>query len=150
MTDTNNEDPLKVILVDDVKKQNRARELLANILRGRGEIDSKTGELELLPDAYNSSVADTILILLCGKLAQKLLAENFGKKESEIDEKMTQKEISDFLVTIEKGTIRSSLHYLRSKDRLIKNEDGKNFIASGQLQKIRERLLNKSRDKKNE
>jgi len=148
MTDASKKDPLETILVDGVEKQNRARGLLASILKGRVEIDNGTGELELLPDAYGSSVVNTILILLCGKLAQKLLAERLGKKASGIDEKMTQKEISDFLVTIEEGTVKSSLHYLRNKDRLIKNEGGKNFVSLPQLEKVKDKLSSFSKGEK--
>lgn len=139
MTDVNNQDPLEVILVDSVKKQDLAKELLASILKGHAEIESKTGVLELLPATYDLSVADRILILLCGRLAQKLLATKLSKKESDFDEKVSQKEISAFLVTSDPGTIKASLHNLRDKN-LIKNENGKNFITPSHLQKIHERL----------
>lgn len=134
-------DPLGVILVDESTRQDRARELLAFILKGRAEINSITGELNLLPDAYSTSVANTILILLCGKLAQKLLFD----KKIEIDEKMSQGQIVEFLNTIELGTIKSSLHNLR-KEYLVKNESGKNFVAIPQLEKIRNKVTDKSSD----
>lgn len=139
MIDVSDQDPLEVILVDSIKKQDRAKELLAKILKEHAEIDSKTGILELLPSTYNLSVADTILILLCGKLAQKLLATKLNKKESDFDEKASQKEISEVLATSDPGTIKASLHNLRDKN-LIKNENGKNFVTLSHLPKILERL----------
>jgi hypothetical protein len=145
MTDLVNNDPLKVILVDETTRQNRTREFLASILKGRVEIDSKTGTLELLPDVYDLSASDIILVLLCGKLAQKLLGESLDKKNSEINERMGQKEITEFLISIEPGTIKSSLHNLRDREHLVKNEDGKNFVAIPQLEKIKDRL---SKEKK--
>lgn len=135
-------DPLEAILVNEATKQDRARELLASILRGRAEINSTTGELDLLSDAYSTSVANTILILLCGKLAQKLLFD----KKIEIDEKMSQGEIVEFLNTIELGTIKSSLHNLR-KEYLVKNDSGKNFVAIPQLEKIKDKLIYRANNK---
>jgi len=138
--DNRKKDPLEAaVLVDQVKKQNRARELLADILQGRVEIDSKTGDLELLPETYKLSVTDIILVLLCGKLAQKLLAAKLKRGKSEINEKMSQKEIIGFLTTVGPGTIKASLHNLRNKN-LIRNEEGKNFVSLPQLQKIKDRV----------
>ncbi|KKR76872.1 MAG: hypothetical protein UU21_C0002G0003 [Candidatus Levybacteria bacterium GW2011_GWA2_40_8] len=140
MDPNNTTDPLAAILVDETTKRDRAREILAAILKDRVEINSTTGELELLPKAYEISVANTILILLCGKLAQKLL---FDQKKT-IDEKMSQSEIGEFLTSVEYGTVKSSLHNLRGQ-HLIKNENGKNFVAMGQLQKIKDSLAGRNK-----
>lgn len=144
MNSVDNQDPLEVILVDSAKKQDRAKELLASILKGYAEIDTKTGILELLPITYDLSVADMILILLCGRLAQKLLATRLDKNESDFDEKISQKEIFAFLTTSDPGTIKASLHNLRDKN-LIKNEDGKNFVTVSHLSRIYQRLNQKSK-----
>ena len=68
MPDDTKKDPLEGLLVDEIARQNRAKELLAGILSGRVVIHSKTGVLDLLPEAYEVSASDTILILLCAKL----------------------------------------------------------------------------------
>ena len=137
----NKKDPLEAaVLVDEATKQNRVRKLLANILRGRVEIDSN-GELEILPDVYEMSVADIILILLCAKLAQKLLTTKLKGGKVRTSEKMSQKDITDFLTTSDPGTIKASLHNLRNKN-LIRNDEGKNFVSPPQLQKINDRLFN--------
>jgi len=137
-------DPLEAaVLVDQATKQNRVRKLLADILRGRVEIDSN-GDLELLPETYKLSVADIILIFLCGKLAQKLLLEKLESGKTEISERISQKDIIEFLTTIDPGTIKASLHNLRNKN-LIRKEEGKNFVSPPQLQKIKDRLSNSAK-----
>jgi len=139
-------DPLEeAVLVDQATRQNRVRKLLADILKGRVEIDPK-GDLELLPETYELSVADIILILLCGKLAQKLLTTRLKKEKDKISEKMPQKDIIEFLMTNDPGTIKASLHNLRNKN-LIRNEEGKNFVSPSQLQKIKDRLSSSAKGK---
>lgn len=142
MPDDTKKDPLEGLLVDEIARQNRAKELLAGILSGRVVIHSKTGELDLLPEAYEVSASDTILILLCAKLAQKFLSSKIDKKEKDFSGKMPQGDILKFLGTVEAGTIKSSLFNLR-KDGFIKNEAGENYVAESQLPKISERLQKK-------
>jgi len=132
-----NKSPLEDLVVDTASRVERSEQVLKEILKEFVEITKEDGSLNLLPAAFDLSPQSTILILLCGRLAQKLL----GKLPKNQDEKMTQDEIIKRLPTINEGTIKSSLNRLRRpKNRLIDKENGKNFVRLQQLERIKRKI----------
>ncbi len=129
------DDPLTALIVDESTRIDRARQLLASILKPYVEISSQSGELSLLSAVFELPPQDQILVVMCGRLAQKLL----NKLPDGQDEKISQTEVMNLLPAIPDGTIKSSLKKLR-EENLIMNEDRKNFISLGHLVKIQKRL----------
>lgn len=132
---TNNNDPLEAILVDGRAKTDRAKELLVSILKPFLEIDRESGELNILPRSYDLPTQEIILVLLCGRLAQKLL----DKLPKDQDEKLAQKEVIKILPTVPVGSIKVGLKRLRDS-HLIGSEGGKSFVGFQHLEKIKEKL----------
>ncbi|GEM_PF-4864119 len=135
-----NDDPLRSIVVDETERVNRARHMLATILQSYAEISEQTGELTLLLPVYELPPKEQILIVLCGRLAQKYL----NKLPSGQDEKFSQTEIVQMLPTMPIGTVKSNLKRLRDEN-FITNTEKKNFVSAGHLVKIQNRIkaLNK-------
>lgn len=138
----NNKDPLENILVDETTKTDRAKQLLVSILQSRVEISEKSGKLEILPETYSLSTQNIVLVLLCGKLAQKLL----GKLPSKENEMLSQQEIIQILSTIPQGSLKVALKRLRDA-HYIGNKEKKNFVEFSQLQKIKEKLVKNNSNK---
>ena len=130
-----NNDPLESILVDSKTKLSRTKELLATILKPFAEIDRESGELNILPESYDLTNEDLIIVFLCGRLAQNLLE----KLPSGQDEKLSQKEIIKALQTIPSGSIKAGLKRLRD-NHFIKNEEGRNFVEFQHLERISRRF----------
>jgi len=129
------DDPLEGLIVDEAIRMDRARELLAGILKTFIEISAQSGDLSLLPKAYELPPQEQILVLLCGRLAQKYL-EKLPKGK---DEKMSQVEILTALPALPHGTVKGYLKKLRDEN-FIMNADKKNFVSPGHLSKIEKRL----------
>ncbi len=129
------DDPLTALIVDEATQFDRARAILASILKPYVEITAESGSLVLLSSLYELPVREQILVLLCGRLAQKLL----GKLSEKEDEKLSQAEIMRFLPAVATGTIKSQLNFLRSENYVI-NDDRKNYVSLGLLAKIEKRL----------
>lgn len=129
---TNDSDPLMDLVIKKEESEEITRRLLKEILGSWVFINEETKKLEFIPDTYSLSPADQILVLLSGKLAQKML----GFVENE---KISQGKIVEFLEMIEEGTVKSSLHRLR-KDHFVKKDGVGNFVSLPQLQKIKLRL----------
>jgi len=130
-----NKNPLEELVVDAKSRVERSEQVLSEILKGFVEIAKEDKSLHLLPVAFELSAQNTILILLCGRLAQKLL----GKLPKNQDEKMTQNELIKKLPTISEGTVKASLNRLR-KISLIDKKNGKNFVSSQHLERIKRRI----------
>lgn len=129
------DDPLTSLVVDEAIRMDRARQLLRDILRPFVEISRQSGDLSLLPKSYELPAQEQILVLLCGRLAQKYL-EKVPKDE---DEKLSQTEILHALPALPQGTVKACLKRLRDEN-FIMNTDKKNFVSPGHLSKIEKRL----------
>ncbi len=132
----NNKSPLKKLLADKVARKEYTEQLLAAILAPFVEIDEEKGELYFKPNFYELSARQQVIILLCGRLAQKLLG--FGDTEG-----FTQAEIAGVLKHVPKGTIKSSLYGLRQAE-YARAVEGINIIDERQLKKIKEEFLGSS------
>ena len=137
-----NKTPLEDLVVDAAARAERSEQVLSEILKGFVEITQEDGSLYLLPMAFELSAQNIILILLCGRLAQKLL----GKLPKTQDEKMTQNEIMENLPTISEGTVKASLSRLRGIP-LIDKRDGKNFVSTQHLERIKRRIDDEKKQK---
>lgn len=129
------DDPLLSIVVDESTRIDRARHILAAILNGYVEISQQTGEMSLLPPVYELPPKEQILIVLCARLAQKLLA----KLPEGHDEKLSQSEVMEILPTLPSGTVKTCLWWLRDK-RFIANIDKKNCVTPAHLSRVQGRL----------
>lgn len=134
------DDPLTSLVVDEAIRMDRVRQLLADILKPFVEISAQSGDLSLLTKTYELPAQEQILVLLCGRLAQKYL-EKLPKGE---DERLSQTEILRSLPALPQGTVKACLKRLRDEN-FIMNTDKKNLVSPGHLSKIQSRLTKLSK-----
>lgn len=133
----NNSDPLESLLVDEIELESKTRRMLADILKPYASINKQTGKLNF-GDTGELSHRHLILVLLCGRLAQKLL----NKLPKEASEKLSQAEIIEDLKEkfgVSEGSVKSNLHRLR-QDKLIGYINGKNYVDYQHLARIKKSL----------
>lgn len=135
-------DPLLSLVVDVAEQAERSRQLLADILSGLIAINKDDMHVSLLDGAFNLIQQDTVLVLLCGWLAQSML--NLSLKDSNKSGGLTYSEVCRQLPTVSPSSIGVYLKRLVVA-RFITNVGGVYSVPLSNLVRIKEHLYQKNK-----